>query len=212
MYIKNANFAYVVDTSELTEEKRRGLQNLLTDFPEVETSDSGVVVLRGGNDVVALTEGQITYLTSGSHSKVQVEEIASTLNKALVFLGVESDITVVFAFEGFTTIDKSARELSLQSHHEEARSIGAIGMGYRFVVDTEQVHGDIRIEPYLSDDTRIYYRVELQSDDKVDLAEAGIFFEKMFRLGIVNAETVAKKMFNLERGDENERVDESARS
>lgn len=194
MYIINANITYNKPVGELSDNRIQQLKEELLDFPEI-TVQPNNVIFKNGNKAIIVNPAQITYAANLGAEPINIEEIADYLNKINNKLGLSSQANIALTLEGLIEFGKSSFGLSLNHFQEEARILSAIGIGYRFMVDTGDFAGDIRIEPFLRDDNKIYAQSLLQNKTAIDINQAKNIVQKMYVIGTERVEEVLNKLF-----------------
>jgi hypothetical protein len=110
-------------------------------------------------------------------------------------LGLSGSGVIAMKIEGSFPSKKSSMALSLRQHELESNILSAKGMGYRFIVETEVFKGDIRIEPLLKDDSRIYCESTLNTISNVEFEMAEAIFKDMYELSTLKVQEVVEKLF-----------------
>lgn len=198
MFFKNLNFIYVLDSELKISEKIKKIREAVPEFPEMNQHGKDVYILHNGKSAIGLSASQFTFIFSGEEN-IDLKEIVTTLNKILKILNIKGKIRLGLKVEGFEKIDLSSRELSLSAHKQEAEILGAVALGYRFIIDNSFIHGDIKIEPYLKDEKQIFFDVVLQTIDQITTGEAEKGFSDMFTFATEKAMAAATLLFCLKK-------------
>jgi hypothetical protein len=196
MFFKNLNFIYVLDSEIKISEKIKKIREVVPEFPEMNQHGKDVYILHNGKSALGLSASQFTFIFSGEEN-ININEIVTTLNKILKILNIKGKIRLGLKVEGFEKNDLSSREFSLAAHKPEAEILGAVALGYRFIINNSFIHGDIKIEPYLKDEKQIFFDVVLQTIDQITTGEAEQGFNDMFTLATEKAVAAATSLFCL---------------
>ncbi|MDD4345930.1 MAG: hypothetical protein PHZ11_03370 [Desulfitobacteriaceae bacterium] len=198
MLFKNLNFIYVLDSELKISEKIKKIREAVPEFPEMNQPGKDVYILHNGKSAIGLSTSQVTFIFSGEEN-IKVNEIVTTLNKILKILNIKGKIRLGLKVEGFEKIELSSGELSLAAHKQEAEILGAVALGYRFIINNSFIHGDIKIEPYLKDEKQIFFDVVLQTIDQITPAEAEKGFKEMFAFATEKSMAAATSLFCLKK-------------
>jgi hypothetical protein len=198
MFFKNLNFIYVIDGELKIGEKINNIREALPEFPEMNQPAKDVYILHNSKSALGLSLSQVMCIFSGEEC-INVNEIVPKLNKVLKILNIKGKIRLGLKVEGFKKVDLSSRELSLTAHKQEAEILGAVALGYRFIINNSFLHGDIKIEPYLKDEKQIFFDVLLQTINEISTGEAEQGFNDMFTLATEKAGTAATALFGLKK-------------
>ncbi len=196
MIYKNLNFIYVLENEIKMSEKITKIREALPEFPEIDQPGKDVFILHNRKSALGLSPSQVMCIFSGEEN-VSINEIVATLNKMLKILKIKGTIRLGLKIEGFEKIALSGRELSLSAHKQEAEILGAVALGYRFIINNSFIHGDVKIEPYLKDEKQIFFDVLLQTINQIATGEAEQGFREMFTLATEKAAAAAKPLFCL---------------
>ncbi|MHB8125751.1 MAG: hypothetical protein ACYDEJ_08950 [Desulfitobacteriaceae bacterium] len=196
MHYKNLNFVYLVDLGTKLTGGISKIRKAFPEFSEMDNPAKGVYLLHKGALALGISPTQIMCVLSGEES-ININEIVNRLNKVLEVLDISGQIRLGLKVEGYEKVDISSKKLSLSAHKQEAEILGAVGIGYRFIINNSFVHGDIKIEPYLKDDKQILYDVLLQTLDGIPISEAEQGFHNLFVLATENSRKVSSTLFFL---------------
>lgn len=197
MYLINANFSLLKVVGDLDEDKRKEIQRTFPELSQFSTMGSGVV-FRNQSRALMVSPAQITYITNGDSNAVDLSDVSNILIRAYNAVHLSGTVGIAMKFEGlsdsFPTSQLSASKVPVRNIVE---GLGARGVGYRFMIDSPGYRGDVNIEPYLRDDSRIYINVELAQDQVLtgpdDIAGQ---LDKMWQYGNEHVPAAALEFFH----------------
>lgn len=196
MYLINSNLAFIKSVGAISESSMSELRGRLIEFPIMESPSQSVRIFRGARGLLVVQPNQIIVARSSIEGDLDLSDDLSTLTSVNTFLKLTEQVLVVLSVEGLVPANGSGKQKTLRSFVDAAQRLRATGIGYRFMVEDEDVNGDVRIEPYLVDDSNIYYQVQLQTKANVDITCLVSIIEKM-RKWVADAEAEAKSMIEL---------------
>lgn len=192
MYILNSNFSINPKIGPLSEGKINALKTLFGNkFPVFERPNENIVIFKRGLDGLFVAPEQITYITQGNSSEVNIPEIVESLKQAAELLEVSSRSAASIKFEANEDKLEDIMAKSKELVNEASEILGAIGVGFRFIINQEQFNGDVKIEPFIRDHQKLFYEVTLETNKVIDHSELTDIFNTMFEFGSNQAKKAA---------------------
>lgn len=197
VYLINANFALLKIVGDLSPDRRRQVEQAFPELHQMDLMGPGFS-LRSQSWAIVVIPTQILYVGSGDSAGITMQEVSDALLHAHEALGLAGPTGVSMKVEGLSNASAHSRlRVSTVPVINVAEQLGAKGVGYRFIIDTLEYKGDVRIEPYLRDDSRAYINVELAQAQGVALPEELLpQLSRMWDLGVARAEATANEFFN----------------
>jgi hypothetical protein len=197
MYLTNANFTIHKQIGELSKDAIIQLKTTFSEFPEVITPNPVTLILKKGAQAIVIAPDQISFVTAGSIEEINIEEIYMQLQKVNHLLNLSDKGVIALKFESLLPFIGNSMEKSIEAHQESAEMVSAIGIGYRFIVNKDNITGDVHIEPLIKDSSKLFFNVVLQSKDAVELSESIDYLRIMFEMGTTNSIEAARKLLSF---------------
>ena len=195
MYILNLNISYFKPVGEISDSRIQLLKEKLSAFPEIEKPAKDIIVFKSGNSGYAIHPGQITFIANGV-AELKPDEVIDTLNTINETLGLSDEAKLLCVFEGISQCNGSSMSFSSEIHKTEAETLSAKGIGLRFMVETSVIKGDVRIEPFLKDENKIFYHTVLESKELISLSRTKEVLRDIINVATVKALEVSARLFN----------------
>ncbi len=197
MSIFNLNISYNKSIGEISDKRLENLKKQFTEYTSTEkVPNTELYILKNDTNGLAIGESQISFISNEIRDeKIDIENIKSILDRANNTLELSDKTHVSIKFECIDKTDKEIMKLSKEKYSKESNLISAKGVGYRFIVEHDNFHGNIKIEPSVNDFESIYFYIELLSKYSVNLNEAKEVLESMIDIGLTKSKEVSQKLF-----------------
>ena len=155
-----------------------------------------------GNGLV-VAQNQITYIPSIINAEgyfANPGKVIDAFIKVMDILMLDGETMMNIALERSyeTTWDTSATSLGLLINREQITSIGSSAIGLRIPFLRDDIHGELKIEPFFSLPTRYYLGCNCATVKPHPISEAQEIFTRMLGLITDEFEVLAKNIFEGE--------------
>lgn len=195
MYILNANFYLLKQIGDISQEKLNELKSAFRDYPEITAESGQSLVFKKGISAIVIQGNQLTYVTQGEPSEVNLQHIIQELTKLNEILNLPHESPIGLRMEAIKDYDINVMDKSLEISNINSKPLGADGIGYRFIINNEKFHGDVYIEPFLKDKQRAFFNVILNSSTHINVNNANDFLNDLFNFAVESVKEVADDLY-----------------
>lgn len=197
MYILNANFSINPKVGPLTDVKINMLRTLLNDkFPNTERPNENMILFKKGLDGLFIAPDQITFITQGNSEEMNVLEISETMKEICEVLNVSNRSGASIKFEGTEDRQDDMMLKTKEFVNQASEVLDASGVGFRFIINHSSFNGDVRIEPFVRDNHKLFYEVTLETTKVFDHSQLNDNLNEMFDYGTTKAKSAANTLIN----------------
>ncbi|MBN8236846.1 hypothetical protein JF544_16430 [Halobacillus kuroshimensis] len=195
MYILNSNLTLFTNVGDISDARVKSLKDVFgPHFPEVERPNEGVIIFKKESKALYVDSKQITFIAKGNSEDFSVEEATNYLKQIFEILSLSPKSGVGIKFEGIENTNDNTIEKSKTHTKDAVEILGAEGVGFRFIIQKQDFAGNVFIEPYIKDNQKIFYNIELESRERVSHAQLDQLVETMFNQGTKDAEDAARTL------------------
>lgn len=194
MYILNLNLSLLYNIGAISKNKIIDLKKTFKDYPEFAVRNSNNLIIKKGLDVIIVEQNRIAFLTQGDSNEINLNNMLEELAKLRDNLNLPQDSIFVLQIEALENFDINLFEKSRLILNDSASKINAKGIGFRFILDRDNIQGDIHIEPFLKDEQKAYFNVILQSKNNIDINNKD-FVHELYDFAVRSTQEIAHDLF-----------------
>jgi len=163
MYALNLNFIMGFDNAIFNEQTLQKLRTEFNDYPLLETIQPGVWILKNANRFILLGPNQIAHGKSDHLTDININEIKSLFEKIIEVLEIQDKVKLIFTSEFISSpFEYSILNKSIEKYNYTAPK-NTVGIGYRYIIQNEELTGEIKVEPFIREGNKVFYAINLES-------------------------------------------------
>lgn len=171
MYALNLNCIMGIETARFNEQTLQKLRSEFNDFPILETLQPNVWILKNGNRFILLAPNQIACGKSDHLTAINIDEIKTFFKKIIEVLEIKEKVKLIFTSEIISSpIENSILNKSIEKFNYE-KPKNTVGIGYRYIIQNDQLTGEIRVEPFIKEENKVFYALNLESKNTLPVSQ-----------------------------------------
>lgn len=198
MYYLHTKFAIKQPVGKITESKINIVkENFNEVFPEIVQTNESTLVLKNSSISILITADEIAYSFKGDESNINFEEISNYLSCISQLFDLSNAVPLTIQLQAIENSSEDTHEKSKEPISKSIDVSNLMGVGYRLIIKNDNALGNIHIEPFLSDNKKVYFNIALYNVENINLENLNEVINTLYSYGLEQAKLAAKGLFSI---------------